>query len=210
LRRAKKTDFDFTSMVWTVPRSHNKIRKKGGRPILRPIIPEVVPLLEQVFALSPNSEYALTNADSDEPMGKSAPLALPYNLMQWLRRHQKYEMAHWSVHSLRKTARTNFSTLTTQPHVAEIMLGHKLPKNWRIYDGHTYLKEQAAVYAAWWQRLLVIAGSIPPRAHRKTGERPRDRGRYQDLPELQTWRALLDADGRVKGKVTRPDMTQAG
>jgi hypothetical protein len=59
-------------------------------------------------------------------MGKSAPLALPYNIMQWLRRHEEYEMKHWSIHDLRKTARTNFSTLT-EPHIAEIMLGHKLP-----------------------------------------------------------------------------------
>jgi hypothetical protein len=65
--------------------------------------------------------------------------------MQWPSRRQKYEMRHWSVHSLRKTARTNFSTLTDQPHVAEIILGHKLPKNWRVNDGHTYLKKQAVV-----------------------------------------------------------------
>jgi hypothetical protein len=94
-------------------------------------------------------------------------------------------MAHWSVHSLRKTARTNFSSLTSQPHVAEIMLGHKLPKNWRIYDGHTYLKEQAGVYAAWWQRLLSLTASLPARADRRDSERARDRVRYQDVPELQ-------------------------
>lgn len=37
-----------------------------------------------------------------------------------LRRHSKFEMEHWSVHDLRRTARTNFATLT-EPHIAEIM-----------------------------------------------------------------------------------------
>jgi integrase len=193
LRRARKVDFDFTNMVWTVPREHNKIRKKGGKPILRPIIPEVVPLLEQAFSLSLRSEYAFTNADSDVPMGKRVPLALPYNLMQWLRSNLKYEMIHWSAHSLRKTARTNFSTLTNQPHIAEIMLGHKLPKNWRIYDAHTYLEEQAVVYTAWWQRLLSITASVPAAASPREVGRARDRIRYQDLPELQPLQALIDA-----------------
>lgn len=207
LRRARKIDFDFTSMVWTVPREHNKIRKKGGRPILRPIIPEIVPLLGQLFALSPNSEFALTNAGSEKPMGTSAPLALPYNLMQWLRRHQKYEMQHWSVHSLRKTARTNFSTLTIQPHVAEIMLGHMLPKNWRIYDGHTYIKEQAVVYAAWWQRLVSITASVPGLGSRKSSVRPRDRIRYQDIPELQALQILVNAGltGDSPDSASRPE-----
>jgi integrase len=193
LRRARKADFDFTNMVWTVPREHNKIRKKGGKPILRPIIPEVMPLIERLFALSPDSEHALTNTNSNEPMGVRAPLALPYNVMQWLRRNEKYEMAHWSLHSLRKTARTNFSTLTEFPHVAEIMLGHKLPKNWRIYDNHTYLKEQAVIYAAWWKRLAAITEGISPDGMPAHGAPPRERTRYQDLPELQALQALVDA-----------------
>jgi hypothetical protein len=46
LRRVRKAAFDLINMVWTVPRDHNKIRKSGGRPILRPIIPELVPLLK--------------------------------------------------------------------------------------------------------------------------------------------------------------------
>lgn len=155
LRRSQKTDFDFTKKVWTVPIGHNKVRKKVRKPILRPIISEIEPLLRQAIELSGSGNYVFSNAGTDEPMGKSAPVQLPYNLMQWLRRHEKYEMEHWSVHSLRKTARTNFSSLT-EPHIAEIMLGHKLPKNWRIYDHYTYLKEQAEAYRAWWQRLMKL------------------------------------------------------
>ena len=88
-------------------------------------------------------------------MGQGAPLALPYNIRQWLRRHKDYEMAHWSIHDLRKTARTNFSTLT-DPHIAEIMLGHRLPGSWQVYDFYDYLPEQKMAYQAWWERLMGI------------------------------------------------------
>jgi integrase len=143
LRLSRKADFDLEKDLWTVPPEHHKLGKKTGKPLLRPIIPEIKPLIEEAMKLSGIHTHMFLNARGDEPMGKGAPLALPYNIMQWLRRHEKFEMAHWSVHDLRKTARTNFSTLT-QPHVAEVMLGHRLPGTWQTYDHYTYLKEQAA------------------------------------------------------------------
>ncbi len=155
LRLSRKADFDLNKELWTVPPEHHKLGKKTGKPLLRPIIPQIKPLIEEAMELSGIHTHMFLNTQDNEPMGKGAPLALPYNIMQWLRRHEKYEMAHWSVHDLRKTARTNFSTLT-QPHVAEVMLGHRLPGTWQTYDHYTYLKEQAAAYSAWWQRLAEL------------------------------------------------------
>lgn len=159
LRLSKKEHFDFSAKVWTIPPENHKLGKTSQKPLLRPIIPEIEPLLYQAIALSGQSKYLFTNEGSLEPMGTGAPLALPYNIMQWLRRHAAYEMPHWSIHDLRKTARTNFSTLT-EPHVAEIMLGHKLPGSWQVYDHYDYLPEQAQAYSAWVKRLdeLVRTG----------------------------------------------------
>ena len=103
-----------------------------------------------------------TNTGSEEAMQTSAPLALPYNVMQWLRRHERYEMEHWSIHDLRKTARTNFSSLT-EPHIAEIMVGHRLPSSWRAYDHYDYLPEQAKSLDAWVDRLDAIVPSAVDR-----------------------------------------------
>ena len=83
--------------------------------------------------------------------------------MQWLRRHEKFEMEHWSVHDLRRTARTNFSTLT-EPHIAEIMLGHRMPGAWQVYDHYDYLPEQAKACTAWAKRLeslTVVVRNLP-------------------------------------------------
>jgi len=95
-------------------------------------------------------------------MGSSSPLALPYNVMQWLRKNEGYDMMHWTVHDLRRTARTNLSTLAP-PYIAEIILGHKLPGEWATYDRHDYLEEQAEAYKNWWDRLDDIGGLSRPK-----------------------------------------------
>lgn len=166
LRLSEKGHFDFGKQVWTVPIENHKLGKASGKPLLRPITPEIEALVKQAMALSPEGKHLFTNSGTNKPMGIGAPLQLPYNIMQWLRRHEKYEMQHWSVHDLRKTARTNFSTLT-EPHIAEIMLGHKLPGSWQVYDQYDYLAEQKEAYSAWCKRLkcLVESGSaILPKA----------------------------------------------
>jgi integrase len=155
LRQAEKSHFDFVRNVWTVPPGNHKLGHATGKPLLRPITPETAPLIKEAMALSNGSRYLFTNTGSDDPMGTSAPLALPYNVMQWLRRHEKFEMDHWSIHDLRRTARTNFSTLTA-PHIAEIMLGHRLPGAWQVYDHHDYLQEQAEAYTAWFRKLETL------------------------------------------------------
>ncbi len=158
LRLAEKDHFDFEKNVWTVPPGNHKLGHATGKPLLRPIISATEALLKDAIALSGRSRHIFTNAGTDEPTGASAPLALPYNVMQWLRRHEKFEMEHWSVHDLRRTARTNFSTLT-DPHIAEIMLGHRLPGAWQVYDHYNYLPEQAKAYTAWAARLAGLVAA---------------------------------------------------
>ncbi|MEW8524829.1 MAG: site-specific integrase [Candidatus Thiodiazotropha endolucinida] len=158
LRLSKKEHFDLESKVWTVPPENHKLGKSSNKPLLRPIIPAVEGLIEQALALSGKGDYLFNNNGTNDPMGQSAPLQLPYNIMQWLRRHKEYEMEHWSVHDLRRTARTNFSSLT-EPHIAEIMLGHRLPSSWQVYDHYDYLPEQEKAYQAWWDRLMGIVAA---------------------------------------------------
>lgn len=75
-------------------------------------------------------------------MGTSAPLAFTQNIVQWMRRNEKVEIEHWSTQDLRKTDRTDFSTLP-DPHISEIMPVHQLPGSWQVYDQHEYLHERA-------------------------------------------------------------------
>lgn len=157
LRQAKKSDFDFDKGVWTVPPENHKIGKRTRKPLLRPIIDEISPTIKQLMALCPG-QWLVTTADGERQLTSSAIIALPGNIMQWVRKNKGINMRHWSTYALRKTCRTNLSTLA-EPHICEIILGHKLPGVWRIYDQYEYLEEQAKAYTLWWQRLQRILGN---------------------------------------------------
>ena len=159
MRIAEKSHFDFEKGVWTVPAENHKLGAKTKKPLLRPIIPEIEPLIKEAFALSTSDRFVFTNSGDKTVMSRSAPLQLPYNLMQWLRRHKKYEMEHWAMHDLRRTMRTHMAELVP-PHVAEIMLGHKLPGEWQTYDKYDYLEEQAEGYAKWWAKIEEIVSHM--------------------------------------------------
>lgn len=160
LRLAEKEHFDFEKKIWTIPPENHKLGKSTGKPLLRPIIPETESLLREAFGMSEGSHYVFTNDKSTDVMGTGAPLHLPYNLMQYLRRHEGYELAHFSMHDLRRSARTQLSQLVPF-HIAEIMLGHSIGRIVRTYDRHHYLKEQAEGYEKWCKKLFTIVGITP-------------------------------------------------
>ena len=161
LRLAKAIDFDFEAMVWTIPPQNHKTGETTGEPLIRPIIKETNILIKECIAMSTMTEYIFCHQKYDQPMDKSIPITFPYCIMKWLNKHNNYQMPHWSMHDLRKTARTNFSTLT-QPHIAEIMLGHRLPGVWQTYDQHLYLQEQAECLKGWVKRLNDIESNSNP------------------------------------------------
>ena len=61
-------------------------------------------------------------------MSHGSSNSLPGYVMERLRRHHDYHMKHWSLHDLRRTARTNFSAFTSRD-VAQLMIGHVMSGN---------------------------------------------------------------------------------
>ncbi|WNO60402.1 integrase family protein [Rheinheimera sp. MMS21-TC3] len=160
LRRAKKSDFDFINSVWTIPPENRKTGKKSGRPMKRPIPDEFKADIEMLMCLSAG-EYLVPLRDKDSPMTTSASLSLPYRVMAWLKKNKGISMDHWSLHDLRRTARTNFGPITMPNiHVAEIMLDHTIPGMWHVYDKEYYLPEQMLAYKAWHRKLMQITGQV--------------------------------------------------
>lgn len=155
LKQAKKVDFNFETNVWTVPAENHKTGKKNKKPLQRPIVEGVKPIIIEAMTISSGSEYLFTATGSDKPLAEQSHLTMPNNIFQWLKRHKNIELEHWSVHDLRRTMRTNMSTIAA-PHVCEIMLGHTLPKIWGTYDKHDYLQEQKSAYEQWFSRLEKI------------------------------------------------------
>lgn len=153
LRLAKVGDFDFEEGVWTVPPENHKTGGKTQRAIVRPIIAEIIPMLKMLTEMA-IGEY-LFSSKQGAPMAPGNHLSLPANLRLFMIKAYDENIPHFSVHDLRRTARTNFSDIT-EPHIAEIMLGHMLPGVWAVYDKHTYLDEMRGAYSKWWARLMSI------------------------------------------------------
>ncbi|MDY6488440.1 tyrosine-type recombinase/integrase [Acinetobacter faecalis] len=151
LRMAKKTDFDFERKIWTVPPENHKTGKYTKRPLLRPILPEIEPFIQQAMELN-SSIYMFVNNGTKEMYGQNGPGKLPYNVMQYARRHYGVEMKHWSMHDLRRTARTHFSRFTSRD-IAELMIGHTMPGEQGTYDYHDYQNEMGIAYKQWWDKL---------------------------------------------------------
>ncbi|MFU0198058.1 integrase, partial [Salmonella enterica] len=79
LRQAEVSHFDFEEGVWTVPWENHKTGRKSKKPIIRPIIPEMLPLIQRAIELAPGrfvfSKYA------DKPMSEGFHMSISSNLV---------------------------------------------------------------------------------------------------------------------------------
>lgn len=155
LTNAKQSEFDLDQGVWEIPPERHKTGKVTEKPLRRPIIDEVKPLILQAMSLSHNPELLFSGEAKPIPLNDRSVLSFPYNIMRVAENQMNTKMLHWSMYDLRKTARTNWSTLA-EPHVCELMLGHSLPGVWQVYDRHDYIAEQAKAYKCWYDRVMEI------------------------------------------------------
>ena len=162
LIHARRNEFDFDQGVWEIPPERHKTGKVTDKPLRRPIIPEFVPYLTQAMSLSHHPDMLFSGESRAVKLNDRSVLSFPYNIMNVAEKQFGTVMKHWSMYDLRKTARTNWSTLS-EPHICELMLGHVLPGVWQVYDRHDYLEEQAVTYKAWFDRLMMIVGDFPPK-----------------------------------------------
>jgi integrase len=158
LRKAHKAHFDLEKKVWTIPPEFHKTGEKTQKDLVRPIIPQIETVIREAMAWSGKSHLLFAGENPNEPRNAQTHLCLPINLTSWMKKKTGVTITPWTIKALRKTARTNLSTLAP-PHVAEIMLGHKLPGSWEVYDHYDYLKEMTDAYSAWWLRIVQIVGT---------------------------------------------------
>ncbi|RBA42370.1 MULTISPECIES: tyrosine-type recombinase/integrase [Acinetobacter] len=158
LRRAEKKHFDFKRKIWTVPPSNHKTGYKNDKTLIRPILPYMEVLIKEAFELS-GGKYLFSNGkDETEYLTDAASTQLPSSIIGWVKRFKNETMEHWSLHDLRRTARTNFSSFSKNRDIHEIMLGHVLPNNQEVYDLHSYVAEQTEVYEKWIEKLERLKG----------------------------------------------------
>ena len=62
----------------------------------------------------------------------------------------------WSLHDIRRSARSGLGRIGIPPHVAELVIGHARPGIQAIYDKHKYESEIAQALARWSDHVLGI------------------------------------------------------
>lgn len=151
LRLAEEGHFDFDKMTWTVPPENHKTGLDTKRPIIRPMNEFVGEIVKRRVMASPGRFIFSTK---EIPLKASAHVTVIAGLNKAIRKNHP-EFKPFTIHDLRRTARTMWSSIT-EPHVAEVMLGHKLPGVWSVYDRHDYMKEMTVAYDKWLAKLMAI------------------------------------------------------
>ncbi|MHA7881450.1 MAG: tyrosine-type recombinase/integrase [Saccharospirillum sp.] len=158
---AQRDEFDFENGIWEIPAYRHKTGRVTEKPLRRPIIDAFIPLLKQAGELSLHPTLLFSGESRAVPLNDRSVLSFPYNIRRVALNQLGVAMEHWSMYDLRKTARTNWSTLA-EPHVCELMLGHVLPGVWQVYDRHDYIDEQAKAYESWYARIISLVSADSP------------------------------------------------
>jgi integrase len=136
---------DLSDGEWNIPKLE---REKGTAGSL--ILPEVAINIIQAQPRFASNPYVFAGRGSSYAQGQS-------------KRKAQFDakltgVAPWTVHDLRRTARSLMSRARVLPHISERVLGHAIEGVEGVYDRHSYREEKA-------QALRSLAGLIETIVH---------------------------------------------
>jgi integrase len=149
---ARWVEFDLdgethAGAVWHLPSS----RTKTGESLDIPLAPAVVEWLNVLRTLAADSDYIFPKRRRD-PRERVPHVGI--DTLNVAVQRVKHGLAHFTLHDLRRTARTHLAALGVRREVAERCLGHKLRGVEGTYDRHDYFKERREALAQWTKLLL--------------------------------------------------------
>lgn len=136
---AKWEEFDLEQGHWNLPVAEG--RNKTGKAQRIPLPPLVTGWLAELKVLACRSDYLFpTRRISRTHRYPHIHYSTLNNALSSL--IADHQLSHFTVHDLRRTARTTLAELGVQPHIAELCINHKLKGVWAIYDRHDYFDER--------------------------------------------------------------------
>ncbi len=158
LLSARWADFDLAKGIWKLIPNRTKTRAY----IEIPLAPQVVEWLREVQVLGCGSEQLfparrLIHIKNGQVRRNRFPHISPDTLNVALKRLPSTGLEHFTVHDIRRTARTQLGALGVDPFVAERALNHKVRGTQGIYDRHDYLPQRRQALSQW-ARLLYSLG----------------------------------------------------
>jgi integrase len=149
LGSATWNQIDLDACTWLIPATHSKTEEAHLVPLPLAVV-EIFKSLPQFVG----GDLVFTN-DGKHRLGG-------WNRFKTELDRKIGKIERWTFHDLRRTARSNWSALGVQPHIAEMMLGHAQPGMHAVYDVHRYEHERRAALELWARRIAEIAGEVPP------------------------------------------------
>ncbi|MDE2107830.1 MAG: tyrosine-type recombinase/integrase, partial [Gammaproteobacteria bacterium] len=162
LVRSKWSEFDLETGVWHLAGE----RTKTGESVDIPLAPAVVNWLKELRGFAAGSEYVLPA----RIFRKGQPCISPDTLNVALKR-VRHGLEHFTIHDMRRTARTQLAVLGVPTEVAERALNHKLRGVEGTYNQHDYFDERRDALAVWGDLLVSLESgadrSVIPLAERR-------------------------------------------
>jgi integrase len=141
---ARVSEFDFKATMWALPAERTKTEAAIDIPLSAP----AVKALRELVRLADGSDYLL-------PARKAQDRMLPHihentlNVALSKVRKLMPTVENFTIHDLRRTARTHLGKLNVAPHIAEKCLNHKTKGVQGTYDRHDYFDERRDALAKW-------------------------------------------------------------
>jgi integrase len=133
--------------TWVLPRGRWKVGEKTKGDLLIPLSKAV----QAIVAARPEGDEFIFGGR--RPLGNFGRHKVAFDAVVGV-------SSNWTIHDLRRTARTLLSRLTT-PDIAERCLGHVIGGVRAHYDMHDYQDEKRSAFEALAQRIQLIAHPPP-------------------------------------------------
>jgi integrase len=160
LAHAKWDEFNLDKATWTIPGE----RTKNGRPHIVHLSAMAIEILETLPRLASKKGWVFTTdrRDTDTPIsGFSHARARIAAAMDEI---SGAEIAHFTLHDLRRSAATGMAALGIAPHVVDKVLNHssgKITGVAKIYNRFEYLPERKAALEIWGRHVESLIRPSP-------------------------------------------------
>ena len=135
---ASWSEFDFDTGIWHLP----ALRTKTEAAISIPLSGAVIGWLKALKQLSCGSDWVLPARKMQNNLHVSeSTLGVALAKIQ-------HGLEAFTIHDMRRTAKTLLASLGVQPHISERCLNHKIKGVEGVYDGYDYFDERKAALNA--------------------------------------------------------------
>jgi integrase len=152
IAKARLSEIDVGGTVLMIPAE----RMKGKSVHVVPLTDRMSELLAELPSFS-GGDFLFTTTAGRRPISGFSKMKRRFDKTV----AELGPVAHWTLHDLRRTARTGMAAAGVEVFFAELVIGHRQGGVHRVYDLHRYEAEKREALERWERRLFGIVESEP-------------------------------------------------